>query len=62
MAYCFDQAIGHFGRIISNELEAVDGKNDAEIKIKRQAIMNKYLGAEAGKSGFADPAAMISRK
>lgn len=62
MAFCFDQAVGHFGRVVSNELEAVEGKNEAEILAKRKLILAKYLGPISGKSGFADPAAMVAKR
>lgn len=59
-AFCFDQAIGYVGRRIEGELEAVEGKNSAEMRLKRQAILDKYFSG-GKKSGFADPAAMMAK-
>jgi len=60
VAYCFDQAVGYVGRRIENELESVEGKNDAEIKHKREIVLSRYF-SDNKVSGFADPAAMFSK-
>lgn len=61
VALCFDQAVGHVGMTIQNELDAVEGKKAAEIKAKQQIILDGYFGIEPGsvKGRFADPAAMF---
>lgn len=61
-AYCFDQAVGLLGRRIENELEAVEGRNEAETKMKRERILAKYIDlGEGKKSGFADPMLMLQK-
>jgi hypothetical protein len=54
--------VGLLGRRIENELEAVEGRNEAEIKMKRERILAKYIDlGEGKKSGFADPALLIKK-
>lgn len=62
VAYCFDQAVGYFGRTLEAELEGVEAKTAAERDQKRKRILSKYLDDETEKprrGQFADPAAMF---
>jgi hypothetical protein len=63
VAFCLDQAVGYFGRVVEADLEAVEGKTDAERNQKRDRVLQKYIGNEDEKprrGQFADPAAMFS--
>lgn len=62
IAYCLDQAVAYFGGHVENELDEVEGKTAAEIKMKRQAIIQRYIYPERGtpKGQFADPAVLFS--
>jgi hypothetical protein len=42
-AYCFDEAVAVFGNTLSAELDSVDGKNAAEIELKRKHILEDAL-------------------
>jgi hypothetical protein len=63
VAFCLDQAVGYFGRVVEADLEAVEGKTDAERNQKRDRVLQKYIGDKDEKprrGQFADPAAMFS--
>lgn len=63
VAFCVDQAIGYFGRVVEAELEAVEGKTDTERSQKRDRVLQRYIGEnddEKPRRGqFADPTAMF---
>jgi hypothetical protein len=49
--------------VVEADLEAVEGKTDAERNQKRDRVLQKYIGDEDEKprrGQFADPAAMFS--
>lgn len=62
VAYCLDQAVGHFGRTLQGELDSVDAKDAADGEYKRRRILEKYLGEEdkPSRGMFADPATMFT--
>lgn len=64
VAYCLDQAVGHFGRTLEGALEKAgsDAKNEAEAEWKRKKILNDYIGEndKPQRGLYADPAAMFS--
>lgn len=57
IAYCLDQAVGHVGMTIQNELDEVEGKKD-EVKAKHRLILDRYFGIDSSEAPgrFADPA------
>lgn len=62
VAYCLDQAVGHFGRTVEAELDKVEGKTAEERTHKRQRVLERFLDLEDQKPSrgqFADPAAMF---
>jgi hypothetical protein len=62
-AYCFDEAIIHFGTSLEYELEQAGhkpSKEERKAKAARETVLNRIFGEDKGKgSGFADPAAMF---
>lgn len=52
-AYCFDSAVGQFGRSLDAELASVEGKNKKELTTKTQRVLGKWLD---GEMKFRDPA------
>lgn len=64
MAYCLDQAVGHFGVVVESELEQAGHKPDKserKITAARKAVLNRYFGdKEVKPQSFADPAALFS--
>lgn len=62
VAYCLDQAVGHFGRVVENELQSVEAKTVEEANYKRRQILDQYLNPDSDKPArgmYADPAAMM---
>lgn len=62
VAYCLDQAVSYFGRMLEADLDGVEGKDAEEQNWKRKRILDRYLngGEEKPSPGqFADPAAMF---
>lgn len=63
MAYCLDQAVGHFGRALESELEQAgsDAKNNEEASWKRRLVLDRFIGEDKKpqRGNFADPAAMF---
>ena len=53
-AYCFDEAVYHFGSQLEAELEGVEGKNKGDIERKQERIFRRVMG---GERKFRDPAA-----
>lgn len=63
VAYCLDQAVGHFGRALENELEKAGSgaKTDDEAQWKRKLVLDRFIGEDKKpqRGTFADPAAMF---
>lgn len=60
-AYCFDRAVTLFGSTVEGDMElaAEDAKTTAESLVKRQRVLDRYLGVDPTKvkGRFRDPAA-----
>jgi hypothetical protein len=53
-AWSFDRAVVRFGMAVEADLESIEDKNPKKQAQKRQARLDKWLGAERK---FRDPAA-----
>jgi hypothetical protein len=64
-AYCFDQAVGHFGVSVEAELEQAGHrptKDERKTEAARKSVLTKYFGEiapEQQRGKYADPAAMM---
>lgn len=55
-----DNAVFAFGTALSNELQAVEGKNQKEIERKSQRLLAKWLREPGMKQKYADPAKKVN--
>ena len=53
--FMFDNAVFAFGKALSNELSAVEGKNSKDIERKSSRLLDKWLGSD-GPKRYRDPA------
>lgn len=63
VAYCLDQAVGHFGVSVEVDLENAGhrpSKEERKMENARKQVLARYFGDEVVGKRFADPAAMMS--
>lgn len=46
-AYCVDSAVGMFGRTLESELNAVEGKGQKNIQMKRERLLRRWMDMPA---------------
>ena len=52
LAFCFDDAVAHFGGLMDQELDKAPGKTPEERSANRQMILRRII---EGKELFAEP-------
>ena len=58
MAYCVDEAIGHFGSTIEQAMDKVKGKNAKTKRAKAENVLRRYLGL---KQQFRDASELVKQ-